>query len=177
LIAPPVKAILARVDAALNELAEVRRQIVALIPPAAVNGAGAKDADDCPMGPTSRKCTDARQWTIRGRTSATAIRRRKKKMLEAFPALRLLETKFKKTDIWDDLQCIEASIPKATQRAPGGLARSGVPFEAYRMDFCREPPGPLGPLLTAPYGAWGSPRCHGQEPLRCTPKSNINAEV
>ena len=40
------EAILARVDAALNELAEVRRQIVALIPPAAVNGAGAEDADD-----------------------------------------------------------------------------------------------------------------------------------
>jgi hypothetical protein len=32
-----------------------------------------------------------------------------KKMLEAFPALRLLETKFKKRDIWGDLQCIEAN--------------------------------------------------------------------
>ena len=117
--------------------AEVRRQIVALIPPAAVNGAGAKDADD----PTSRMCTDARQRIIRGRTSATTIRRRKKKMLEAFPALRLLETKFEKTDIWGDLQCIEAKHSYGHTRAPGGLARSGAPFEAYRMDFCREPPG------------------------------------
>jgi hypothetical protein len=32
-----------------------------------------------------------------------------KEMLEAFPALRLLKTKFKKTDIWGDLQCIEAN--------------------------------------------------------------------
>jgi hypothetical protein len=32
-----------------------------------------------------------------------------KKMLEAFPLLRLLETKFKKIDIWGDLQRIEAN--------------------------------------------------------------------
>jgi hypothetical protein len=30
-------------------------------------------------------------------------------MLEAFPLLRLLETKFKKIDIWGDLQRIEAN--------------------------------------------------------------------
>jgi hypothetical protein len=40
------EALLARLDAALSELGEVRRQVVALIPPAAVNGAGAEDADD-----------------------------------------------------------------------------------------------------------------------------------
>ena len=39
------EALLARLDAALNEVAEVRRQVVELMPPAAANGAGT-DADD-----------------------------------------------------------------------------------------------------------------------------------
>jgi hypothetical protein len=41
-----VEALLARLDAALSEIAEVRRQVVELMPPAAANGAGAEDADD-----------------------------------------------------------------------------------------------------------------------------------
>jgi hypothetical protein len=40
------EALLARLDAALNEVAEVRRQVVELMPPAAASGAGAEDADD-----------------------------------------------------------------------------------------------------------------------------------
>jgi hypothetical protein len=39
------EALLARLDAALNEVAEVRRQVVELMPPAAANGAGT-DTDD-----------------------------------------------------------------------------------------------------------------------------------
>jgi hypothetical protein len=40
------EAILARVDAALNELAELRRQVVALLPPPAANGSGDEGTDD-----------------------------------------------------------------------------------------------------------------------------------